>query len=89
MDLIGSWEKHNCGVAGSIYWQIPLPKVRESKMTQKCSLIKNKMLLCQVNKLFWAFSDSCRGTTSILALLLELVSLCGDKERAEPQPRET
>lgn len=81
--------KQNCGVAGSIYWQIALLKVREGKKTHKCSLIKNKMLLCQVNKLFWAFSDSCRDTTNIPGLLLELLSLCRDKGRAEPQPRET
>lgn len=47
------------------------------------------MLLCEVKKLFWAFSDSCRDTTSIPALLLELVLLCRGKGKAEPQPRET
>lgn len=36
--------KHNCGVAGSIYWQIALLKVREGKKIYKCSLIKNKIV---------------------------------------------
>lgn len=44
------------------------------------------MLLCQVNKLLWAFSDSCRDTMSIPALLLELVLLYRDKGRAELNP---
>jgi len=37
--------KQNRGAAGTLYWEIPVPEVREGKTMYKLSRIKNKMLL--------------------------------------------